>query len=198
MDNVWLTLLYLSPLLIVMIIFDVRARNYGRKVLGLPRRYYVSLLWIAILDPVFEVVFIGVVLWEDLTEDPWHWAAGAVGVFLSYFFARYRMKVMWVRPLPEKKAAILRNSNAEILALFVLIAIKMASENTNLHAYWFSLLITCGMLFVVSESTIRVILLFRRYNREVAELKAAGKVSEPTADERDARAQMALKRATRL
>ena len=167
MENTWVLLAYLSPLLVVMIIFDLRARNYGKKVLHLPKKHYVSLLWLAILDPVFEVLFIGVVLWQDLSRDAAHWIAGGIGVILGYFFARYRTRIMWVRALPEKKAVVVKNSGAEYLALVFLILVKSFSENTNLHNYWVSLLLTVGLLMIVSESAIRVGMLFRRYGREV-------------------------------
>ncbi len=169
MENTWILLIWLSPLIIVMVIFDLRARNYGKKVLHLPKRHYVSLLWLAILDPVFEVLFIGVVLWNDLSRDWAHWIAGAVGVVCGFFFARYRMGIMWVRPLPEKKAAILKNSGSEYLALVFLIVVKTVSENTSLSNYWLSLVITAGLLMVVSESAFRVGMLFRRYKREMTD-----------------------------
>lgn len=168
MENDWVMLAWLSPLILVMVIFDLKARNYGRKVLQLPKKHYVSLLWLAILDPVFEVLFIGIVLWDDLTKDAWHWVAGAIGVVLGYFFARYRTRIMWVRPLPEKKAVVVRNSGAEYMALIFLLLVKTASENSSFSNYYVSLLITVGLLMVVSESAFRVGMLFARYKREVS------------------------------
>ena len=172
MENDWLLLAWLSPLILVMVIFDLKARNYGKKVLHLPKKEYVSLLWLAILDPVFEVLFIGVVLWDDLSRDVWHWVAGGVGVVLGYFFARYRTRIMWVRPMREKKAVILRNSGAEYIALVFLVIVKMVSENSNFSNYFASLLITVGLLTIVSESAIRVAILFKRYNKEMPAVKA--------------------------
>lgn len=167
MENDWLLLAWLSPLIIVMVIFDLKARNYGKKVLHLPKKEYVSLLWLAILDPVFEVLFIGVVLWDDLSRDVWHWVAGGIGVVLGFFFARYRTRIMWVRPLREKKAVILRNSGAEYIALLFLIIVKTVSENSSFSNYFASLLITVGLLTIVSESALRVAILFKRYNTEL-------------------------------
>lgn len=172
MENDWLLLAWLSPLILVMVIFDLKARNYGKKVLHLPKKEYVSLLWLAILDPVFEVLFIGVVLWDDLSRDVWHWVAGGVGVVLGYFFARYRTRIMWVRPLREKKAVILRNSGAEYIALVFLVIVKTVSENSNFSNYFGSLLITVGLLTIVSESAIRVAILFKRYNNEMPAVRA--------------------------
>lgn len=164
--NDWVLLAWLSPLIIVMVIFDLKARNYGKKVLGLPKKHYVSLLWLAILDPVFEVLFIGIVLWDDLSEDWAHWVAGGVGVILGYFFARYRTRIMWVRALPEKKAVVVRNSGAEYVALVFLVVVKTVSENSQWHNYWFSLLITVGLLMIVSESAFRVSMLFWKFNKD--------------------------------
>ncbi|MEY4533153.1 MAG: hypothetical protein RI926_922 [Actinomycetota bacterium] len=172
MENDWLLLAWLSPLIIVMVIFDLKARNYGKKVLHLPKKEYVSLLWLAILDPVFEVLFIGVVLWDDLSRDAWHWIAGGVGVVLGYFFARYRTRIMWVRPLRAKKAVILRNSGAEYVALVFLVIVKTVSENSNFSNYFASLLITVGLLTIVSESAFRVGILFKRYNKEMPTVSA--------------------------
>mgnify|MGYP001594298489 FL=1 len=172
MENDWLLLAWLSPLILVMVIFDLKARNYGKKVLHLPKKEYVSLLWLAILDPVFEVLFIGVVLWDDLSRDVWHWVAGGVGVVLGYFFARYRTRIMWVRHQREKKAVILRNSGAEYIALVFLVIVKTVSENSNFSNYFASLLITVGLLTIVSESAIRVAILFKRYNKELPAVKA--------------------------
>jgi hypothetical protein len=166
MENDWLLLLWLSPLIVVMIIFDLKARNYGKNVLHLPKREYVSLLWLAIFDPVFEVLFIGIVLWDDLTKDPLHWVAGGIGVVCGYIFARYRTRIMWVRPLPEKKAVVVRNSGAEYLALVFLVVVKTVSENSTFSNYVVSLLITAGLLLIVSESAFRVGMLFVRYNKE--------------------------------
>lgn len=165
--NDWILLLWLSPLIIVMVIFDLRARNYGKKVLNLPKKHYVSLLWLAILDPVFEVLFIGIVLWDDLSKDWAHWIAGGVGVIFGYFFARYRTRIMWVGALPDKKAVIVKNSGAEYVALIFLVIVKTVSENSQFHNYWVNLLITVGLLMIVSESAIRVSMLFSRYNKEV-------------------------------
>jgi hypothetical protein len=167
MENDWLLLAWLSPLIIVMIIFDLKARNYGKKVLHLPKKEYVSLLWLAVFDPIFEVLFIGIVLWDDLSRDIWHWVAGAIGVVFGYVFARYRTRIMWVRPLREKKAVILRNSGAEYLALIFLIVVKTVSENSTYSNYFVSLLITVGLLTIVSESAFRIGLLFKRYNKEL-------------------------------
>ena len=167
MENDWLLLAWLSPLIIVMIIFDLKARNYGKKVLHLPKKEYVSLLWLAVFDPIFEVLFIGVVLWDDLSRDIWHWVAGAIGVVFGYVFARYRTRIMWVRPLREKKAVILRNSGAEYLALIFLIVVKTVSENSTYSNYFVSLLITVGLLTIVSESAFRIGILFKRYNKEL-------------------------------
>jgi hypothetical protein len=170
MENDWILLAWLSPLIVVMIVFDLRARNYGKKVLHLPKKEYVSLLWLAIFDPVFEVLFIGIVLWDDLSRDGWHWAAGAVGVVLGFLFARYRTRIMWVRALPEKKAVIVRNSGAEYLALIFLVIVKTVSENSTYSNYFFSLLITVGLLMIVSESAFRVGMLFVRYSSEMKKL----------------------------
>ena len=172
MLNDWILLAWLSPLIVIMIIFDLRARNYGKKVLHLPPKQYVSLLWLAILDPVFEVLFIGIVLWDDLSKDTAHWIAGAVGVVLGYFFARYRTRIMWVRALPEKKAVVVANSKSEYLALIFLIVVKIASENTTYSNYVVSLFITVGLLLIVSESAIRIGMLFHRYNKEISQLPA--------------------------
>lgn len=156
-----------------MVIFDLRARNYGKKVLHLPKRHYVSLLWLAILDPVFEVLFIGVVLWDDLSRDWVHWLAGSLGIVLGFLFARYRIRIMWVRALPDKKAVVLKNSGSEYLALVFLLVVKIASENItfagNMNAvmYWISLAITTGLLMIVSESALRVWMLFSRYRSEI-------------------------------
>ena len=166
MENDWLLLAWLSPLILVMVIFDLKARNYGKKVLHLPKKEYVSLLWLAIFDPVFEILFIGIVLWDDLSRDAWHWLAGGVGGILGYLFARYRTRIMWVRPLPEKKAVIVRNSGAEYLALIFLVIVKTISENSTYSNYFVNLLITTGLLMIVSESAFRVGMLFRRYNAE--------------------------------
>jgi len=75
---------------------------------------------------------------------------------------------MWVRALPEKKAAVVKNSGAEYLALVFLLVVKSFSENPNLHNYWVSLLLTVGLLMIVSESAFRVGMLFQRYKREIA------------------------------
>lgn len=167
MENDWLLLAWLSPLILVMVVFDLKARNYGKKALHLPKKEYVSLLWLAILDPVFEVLFIGIVLWEDLSRDLWHWLAGAIGVVLGYFFARYRTRIMWVRPLPEKKAVVVRNSGAEYIALVFLVIVKTVSENSSFSNYFASLLITVGLLMIVSESAFRVGILFKLYKKEL-------------------------------
>jgi hypothetical protein len=181
MENDWIMLAWLSPLILVMVIFDFRARNYGKKVLQLPKKHYVSLLWLAILDPVFEVLFIGIVLWDDLSRDTWHWIAGGVGVVLGYLFARYRTRIMWVRPLKEKKAVVVRNSGAEYLALVFLLVVKMVSENTDFTSYALSLLVTVGLLMIVSESAFRVGMLFTRYKREVAEEEHASATDSASA-----------------
>lgn len=170
--NDWLLLAWLSPLIIVMVIFDLRARTYGKKVLQLPKKQYVSLLWLAVFDPVFEVLFIGFVLWDDLSRDGLHWVAGVIGVVCGFFFARYRARIMWVRALPEKKAVVVKNSGSEYVALIFLVLVKVFSENSSYSNYWFSLLITVGLLMVVSESAIRVTYLFVWYNKEKGILRA--------------------------
>ena len=168
--NDWILLAWLSPLIVVMIVFDLRARTFGKNILHLPKREYVSLLWLAVFDPVFEVLFIGIVLWDDLSRDIAHWIAGAIGVFLGFLVARYRTKIMWVRALPDKKAVVVRNSKSEYLVLVFLVVVKIASENTSLSNYWLSVLITVGLLMIVSESAIRVTYLFVRYNKEKVQL----------------------------
>lgn len=175
-DNTWLLLAYLSPLIVVMTVIDIRGSLYGRRILHLPKGNYVRRLLLEALDPVMEVLFIGVVLWHDLTRDPWHWLAGGVGVIAGFFVARYRAKIMYVRPLPEYQAIIVRRSFAEYLVLVFLIAVKFLSENTTLHNYWFSLFITAGLLLLVAESALRVVLVYARYRRETVDARAAKRV----------------------
>lgn len=168
----WILVLCMVPLLVVMTVIDIRSSRYGRRVLHLPKGQYVRRLVMEVLDPVVEVLFIGVVLWQDLAHDGFHWLAGAVGVVAGYFLARYRAKIMYVRAVPEYKAIVSRRSVAEYLVLVLLIVVKFLSESTSLHSYWFSLLITAGLLLVVSESALRVTFIFRRYRRETAEAGA--------------------------
>ena len=75
-DNTWLLLAYLSPLIGVMTIIDIRGSLYGRRILRLPKGNFVRRLVLEALDPVMELLFIGVVLWRDLSSDPWHMVAG--------------------------------------------------------------------------------------------------------------------------
>lgn len=175
-DNTWLLLAYLSPLIVVMTIVDIRGSLYGRRILHLPKGNYVRRLILEALDPVMEVLFIGVVLWHDLTRDPWHWLAGGLGVVAGFFVARYRAKIMYVRPLPEYQAIIVRRSFAEYLVLVFLITVKFLSENTTLHNYWFGLVITAGLLLLVAESALRVVLIYARYRRETVDARAARRV----------------------
>jgi hypothetical protein len=59
------------------------------------------------------------------------------------------------------------------LALVFLLVVKIASENItftgNISAVmdWISLAITVGLLMIVSESALRVWMLFRRYRSEI-------------------------------
>ena len=176
MENTWVLLLWLSPLIVVMTVMDIRGSFYGRRILHLPKGLFVRRLILEALDPVFEVLFIGVVLWRDLTQDPLHWIAGAIGLVGGVIFARYRAHLVYVRPLPEYKAIIVRRSWAEYIAIFVLITVKISSENTSLHNYFVSLMITAGLVLLVSESAMRVILLYSRYRRETVDARAAYRV----------------------
>jgi hypothetical protein len=175
-DNTWLLLAYLSPLIVVMTIIDIRGSLYGRRVLHLPKGNFVRRLVLEALDPVMELLFIGVVLWRDLTSDPWHMVAGGAGIVGGYFLARYRARIMYVRPLPEYQAIIVRRSFAEYIVVVFLITVKLLSENTAIENYAVSLFITAGLMLLLSESALRISMVYRRYRRETVDARAAIRV----------------------
>jgi hypothetical protein len=176
LDNTWLLLAYLSPLIVVMTIIDIRGSLYGRRVLRLPKGNFVRRLVLEVLDPVMELLFIGAVLWRDLTSDPWHMLAGGAGIVGGYFLARYRARIMYVRALPEYQAIIVRRSFAEYIVVVFLITVKMLSENTTLENYAVSLFITAGLMLLLSESALRISMVYRRYRRETVDARAAFRV----------------------
>lgn len=176
LDNTWLLLAYLSPLIVVMTIIDIRGSLYGRRVLHLPKGNFVRRLILEALDPVMELLFIGVVLWRDLSSDPWHMLAGGAGIVGGYFLARYRARIMYVRALPEYQAIIVRRSFAEYIVVVFLITVKLLSENTTLENYAVSLFITAGLMLLLSESALRITIVYRRYRRETVDARAAFRV----------------------
>jgi hypothetical protein len=175
-DNTWLLLAYLSPLIVVMTIIDIRGSLYGRRILRLPKGNFVRRLVLEALDPVMELLFIGVVLWRDLTSDPWHMVAGGAGIVGGYFLARYRARIMYVRALPEYQAIIVRRSFAEYIVVVFLITVKLLSENTAIDNYAVSLFITAGLMLLLSESALRISMVYRRYRRETVDARAAFRV----------------------
>ena len=175
-DNTWLLLAYLSPLIVVMTIIDIRGSLYGRRILRLPKGNFVRRLVLEALDPVMELLFIGVVLWRDLTSDPWHMVAGGAGIVGGYFLARYRARIMYVRALPEYQAIIVRRSFAEYIVVVFLITVKPLSENTAIDNYAVSLFITAGLMLLLSESALRISMVYRRYRRETVDARAAFRV----------------------
>jgi len=176
LDNTWLLLAYLSPLIVVMTIIDIRGYLYGRRVLHLPKGNFVRRLVLEVLDPVMELLFIGAVLWRDLSSDPWHMLAGGAGIVGGYFLARYRARIMYVRALPEYQAIIVRRSFAEYIVVVFLITVKLLSENTTLENYAVSLFITAGLMLLLSESALRISMVYRRYRRETVDARAAFRV----------------------
>jgi hypothetical protein len=176
LDNTWLLLAYLSPLIVVMTIIDIRGSLYGRRILNLPKGNFVRRLVLEGLDPVMELLFIGVVLWRDLSSDPWHMVAGGAGIVGGYFLARYRARIMYVRALPEYQAIIVRRSFAEYIVVVFLITVKLLSENTTLENYAVSLFITAGLMLLLSESALRISIVYRRYRRETVDARAAFRV----------------------
>jgi hypothetical protein len=176
LDNTWLLLAYLSPLIVVMTIIDIRGSLYGRRVLRLPKGNFVRRLVLEVLDPVMELLFIGAVLWRDLTSDPWHMLAGGAGIVGGYFLARYRARIMYVRALPEYQAIIVRRSFAEYIVVVFLITVKLLSENTSIENYAVSLFITAGLMLLLSESALRISMVYRRYRRETVDARAAFRV----------------------
>lgn len=176
LDNTWLLLAYLSPLIIVMTIIDIRGWLYGRRVLRLPKGNFVRRLVLEALDPVMELLFIGVVLWRELSSDPWHMVAGGAGIVGGYFLARYRARIMYVRALPEYQAIIVRRSFAEYIVVIFLITVKLLSENTAIENYAVSLFITAGLMLLLSESALRISMVYRRYRRETVDARAAFRV----------------------
>jgi hypothetical protein len=176
LDNTWLLLAYLSPLIVVMTIIDIRGSLYGRRVLRLPKGNFVRRLVLEVLDPVMELLFIGAVLWRDLSSDPWHMLAGGAGIVGGYFLARYRARIMYVRALPEYQAIIVRRSFAEYIVVVFLITVKLLSENTSIENYAVSLFITAGLMLLLSESALRISMVYRRYRRETVDARAAFRV----------------------
>jgi hypothetical protein len=94
----------------------------------------------------------------------------------GYFLARYRARIMYVRPLPEYQAIIVRRSFAEYIVVVFLITVKLLSENTTLENYAVSLFITAGLLLLLSESALRISIVYRRYRRETVDARAAIRV----------------------
>jgi hypothetical protein len=62
-----------------------------------------------------------------------------------------------------------------------LITVKLLSENTTLHNYGVSLFITAGLLLLLSESALRIVIVYRRYRRETVDARAAIRVLKKVA-----------------
>jgi phosphatidylglycerophosphate synthase len=83
------------------------------------------------LDPVFEVLIVGGVIWTDLQHGLLPWLALAVGLAIGLPIGAIRGRFMYVRSIGKGGKIVVERNAAEISVLFVLIIIKLAAHKIS-------------------------------------------------------------------
>lgn len=153
-------------LAIVMLAFRGQAAAV-RKNVPMVKGERVRPLGMEFTEPLLEVAVIALLLWSDLSGGWDHWLVGALGIIPGYFIGRYRARIMYVRAVKEYKSVVMRRSQAEYIAVAVVVAIKMLGENLPVNNPATSLIISFALITVVSESIFRVLKVASLYKEGV-------------------------------
>lgn len=158
----------LSVLIIVLIVLGLRGRKIRKKIQP-PKGQRVRLIAEELLEPILELVIVGVLVWRDLSMDGWHLAAGLIALIPGAALGRYRTQNYYVSALPEYKSVIVRYSKIGVIILIALIFVKVISSELESVAlpYWATLVLTALLVLFLAESFVRVGTMYKWYRRDV-------------------------------
>lgn len=141
-----------------------------RKNVPLIKKERVRPLGMEFTEPILEVWVVALILWTELTTDPFHMLLGIIGIVPGFFVGIFRAKIMFVRAIPEYKAVVMRRSWAETITVVVILVVKLVTEALPNSVYWLSLVITLLLVAAIAESFTRVIRTVFLYRADVARL----------------------------
>lgn len=121
-----------------------------------------------LLEPVFELLIIGMVLADDVTRDSSHMIAGMIGAVIGTVVGGYRSRIVYVRAAPEYRSVVMERNRMEYAALVGLFAVKIITDFTEAEIGGFGLLVTGVLALAVTESMVRSGLIWVRYRKDAA------------------------------
>ena len=160
--------------LLVMVVLDIayiRRSKRQAEELDLPKGQWLRVVKGLVFDPMFELFVIGVLLFDDLTQNWEHAAVGAAGAVIGVAVGRYRFRIQYVRAVPELASIVFVRSRADTAVLAVLVLVRLAAEQNEVPVVGpLTLLVTFGLALVLAESAGRSWFSYRRYVRDVRDV----------------------------
>lgn len=158
-------------LAIAVILLMVRLRRIGEKnatTMHLDEGQTLNPVAMELLEPVFELLIIGMVLADDVIRDTGHMFAGLTGAVLGAIIGAYRSHIVYVRAIPEYRSVVMERNSMEYVALAGLFAIKIITDFTEAEIGGFGLLVTGVLALAVAESIVRSGLIWVKYRKDAA------------------------------
>ena len=157
-------------LIVILLVVDIRYLRASRRIakdLDLPKGQWLRLVRSLPIDPLMELVIVGVVLAEDLVQSWEHVVVGLVGAALGIAGGHFRYRIQYVRAVPERHAIIFVRSRTEYVALAILVVVRLAAEQHQIPVVGpLTLLVTGLLAVVVFESVGRSWFSYRRFRSE--------------------------------
>lgn len=160
-------------ILVVLLIVLIRLRRQGVRdsaFVELSSKQRLRPIKMEMIDPLVELLVVGILLYGDLTRNLAHVAAALVGVVPGIAFGIYRARLLYVRAEPKYKAVVLTRSGAEYIALALLVIVKIVAETVTVELGPVSMIITGLLALILAESFTRSIVTYRRYKQAVMAL----------------------------
>ena len=163
----------LVVIIIAIVILARRSRALKKKI-GYPKGKQVRLLALLFLEPPLEFLIIFALLWAELTTDFVHVAVALLAILPGILLGRYRANESFVEALPEHRAVVTTHTRGELLGFLAIVAIKVLEGNAEnvVFPYWLTLILTAGLVVILSESAARVFALYKKYEDATPEKSA--------------------------
>lgn len=158
-------------LAIAVILIMFRLRRIGEKNaadMHLDEGQTLNPLAMELLEPVFELLIIGMVLADDVMRDTSHMFIGLIGAVVGTAIGVYRWRIVYVRAVPEYTSVVMKRSTMEYVVLVGLFAVKIVTDFTEAEIGGLSLLVTGVLALAVAESIVRSGLIWLKYRKDAA------------------------------
>ena len=117
-------------LLVALVVLGRRSKKL-RIQLGYPKGRRVRLIALLFLEPLLELLIVGVLLWQEITTDLLHLAVALLAILPAILLGRYRANESFVEALPVHKAVVVSHTKGELIGFAVIVLCKVLEQQAE-------------------------------------------------------------------